>query len=75
MYQNPVGIAAAQKLNGKERAKRIKMMQEFKDAFGVAVTAYDVAIKGKPRVDLEEQPLVTKHHAQPTMSAFALKAQ
>ena len=60
MYQNPVGIAAAQRLSGKERAGRIKMMQEFKNDFGVAVAAYDVAIKAKPRVDLEEQPLVTK---------------
>ena len=30
------------------------MMQEFKNDFGIAVAAYDVAIKAKPRVDLEE---------------------
>ena len=54
MYQNPGGVAAAQKLSGKERIKRIRTLQEFKESCNFAIMTYETANKAKPRVDLED---------------------
>ena len=80
MYQNPAGASAAginaAKLSGKEKLKRIRGMQEFKESCELAFQNYEAALKAKSsnRADLEE-PEFQASESDRLMSTKALKQQ